>query len=36
MEKVCELLNFNSTAYFSKVFKKFTGMAPGKYDNSLI
>ena len=36
IEKVCELLNFNSTAYFSKVFKKFTGMAPGKYDNSLI
>ena len=36
IEKVCELLNFNSTAYFSKVFKKFTGMSPGKYDNSLI
>lgn len=35
-EEVCELLNFNSTAYFRKTFKKITGVSPGKYHSSLI
>jgi len=35
-EQVCELLNFNSTAYFRKTFKKITGVSPGKYHSCRI
>ena len=36
ISEISELLMFESAAYFSRIFKKFVGISPSGYRNSLI
>ncbi len=36
IEKISEMLGFDSSSYFRRVFKKFTGVSPREYRNSKI
>lgn len=33
--QICDVLNFTSVQYFSKIFKRYTGMTPSEYSSSV-